>query len=185
MSKTIIDDIIDHVMKAEGGYVNDPNDAGGETNFGITIAVARANGYSGPMRDMDESFARKVYMKQYVIDPGFDKIYQVSKNIGAELIDTGVNCGVGTAGKFLQQSLNAFNNRQAHYNDLLVDGNCGQKTVDALKTFIALRALDGERVMMTALNCLQGAYYIQVSQAGEKKNENFVYGWIKNRVSIW
>ena len=29
-------EIISQVLKHEGGYVNDPTDMGGETNFGIT-----------------------------------------------------------------------------------------------------------------------------------------------------
>ena len=33
---TKFDDIIDIVIKHEGGYVNDPNDLGGETKYGIT-----------------------------------------------------------------------------------------------------------------------------------------------------
>lgn len=34
----------ERVIQHEGGYVNDPRDAGGETKFGITIHTARANG---------------------------------------------------------------------------------------------------------------------------------------------
>ena len=33
---TTFNNIIEVVLKHEGGYVNDPNDLGGETNFGIT-----------------------------------------------------------------------------------------------------------------------------------------------------
>ena len=33
---THFDEIIEKVLEHEGGYVNDPNDLGGETNFGIT-----------------------------------------------------------------------------------------------------------------------------------------------------
>ena len=34
--KTQFDEIIDHVLEHEGGYVNDPKDLGGETKYGIT-----------------------------------------------------------------------------------------------------------------------------------------------------
>ena len=34
--KTTFEEIIEDVLKHEGGYVNDPHDRGGETNFGIT-----------------------------------------------------------------------------------------------------------------------------------------------------
>ncbi len=37
MAKEItFEDSIGHILLSEGGYVNDPNDAGGETNFGIS-----------------------------------------------------------------------------------------------------------------------------------------------------
>ena len=34
--KTTFEEIIESVLEHEGGYVNDPHDRGGETNFGIT-----------------------------------------------------------------------------------------------------------------------------------------------------
>lgn len=34
--------IINHILKWEGGYANDPDDAGGATNSGITIATFRS-----------------------------------------------------------------------------------------------------------------------------------------------
>ncbi len=43
--------IIDAILRAEQGYVDHPNDRGGPTNHGITLAVARANGYDGDMRE--------------------------------------------------------------------------------------------------------------------------------------
>lgn len=45
----------------EGSYSNDPHDPGGETMWGITIAVARENGYVGAMKDMDQSIAKTIY----------------------------------------------------------------------------------------------------------------------------
>jgi replicative DNA helicase len=43
------DKFIDRVLSHEGGYVNDPLDPGGETNWGVTVGFARANGYLGLM----------------------------------------------------------------------------------------------------------------------------------------
>ena len=42
--------VIDQIIKVEGGYVNDPSDSGGETNYGITKHVARKYGYKGSMK---------------------------------------------------------------------------------------------------------------------------------------
>ena len=63
--------IIESVLDREKGYVNNPKDAGGETNWGITIATARRNGYTGPMRDLSRDQAAKIYLNEYVIEPGF------------------------------------------------------------------------------------------------------------------
>jgi lysozyme family protein len=43
------DRLIDELIEREGGYVNHPGDKGGPTRFGNTEAVARAQGYTGPM----------------------------------------------------------------------------------------------------------------------------------------
>src|SRR4051812_11797343 len=44
--------LIEALIDREGGYVDHPADKGGPTCFGITEAVARAQGYSGPMRQL-------------------------------------------------------------------------------------------------------------------------------------
>ena len=67
-----IDSLIDGVIGREGRYSNNPADTGGETMWGITIAVARANGYNGPMKAMPRDVAKSIYMNKYVVGPGFD-----------------------------------------------------------------------------------------------------------------
>ena len=52
------DQIIDEIIRKEGGYVNDPADSGGETNWGITVNRARQSGYNGDMRTMPRSDQR-------------------------------------------------------------------------------------------------------------------------------
>lgn len=177
-----VDEIISGVLKAEGGYVNDARDAGGETNFGITIKVARANGYSGPMRLLSEGAARAIYRKRYVEDPGFDDVLAVYARVGEECVDTGVNMGPAIAGMFLQRALNALNDQGSHYADIMVDGECGPGTLKALRAYRAKRGPAGETVLLRALNCLQGERYIELAEK-RAANEAFVFGWLSNRVA--
>lgn len=174
---TTINAIIEDVLENEGGYVNHKNDLGSETNFGITIATARANGFTGPMKAMSRDFARGVYVKQYVEAPGFDKIAAISPSIGAELVDTGVNMGPKVAAQFLQRALNGLNNQGKDYADLLVDGSAGQKTRDALTAFLKKRGAEGERRLLLLLNALQGERYLSLCE-GRAANEAFLFGWL-------
>lgn len=172
-----IDDVIEHVLANEGKYVNDARDAGGETNFGITIATARQNGFAGPMRDMPRDFAKEVYRRQYVIAPGFDKIAALSMPIAAELVDTGANMGPTVAARFLQRALNGLNQQGKAWHDVSVDGAPGPATREALTAFLRQRGPDGERRLLGLLNALQGARYLELAE-GRSANEAFLYGWL-------
>lgn len=175
------DNIISDIIKVEGGYVNDSTDRGGETNYGITVSVARANGYTGEMRDMPVSFARNLYLQDYVIKPGFDKVGAISESIATKLIDTGVNMGVGTSAKFLQQALNLFNNNQALYLDTAEDGAIGPGTLGTLTKFLAIRSTDGVRTLLKLISALQCSRYVDIATK-DKTQEKFFYGWVANRV---
>lgn len=174
-----IDDIISEILKAEGGYVNDPNDSGGETMYGITVAVARANGYTGSMKDLPLHKARDIYYQKYVVTPGFHKIHELNAAIAAEVVDTGVNMGPVVAGKFLQRSLNALCGA-----GLVVDGAVGPRTLNALYSFMDTRGRDpGTKVLLKTLNSLQCVRYIELVE-NATKNRTFIYGWVANRVNI-
>ena len=172
-----IDDIIEGVLRAEGRYVNNPDDRGGETNWGITKAVARANGYNGQMRDLPRATAKQIYLTRYVVQPGFDKIAVLSPSIAAELVDTGVNMGQAVAARFLQRALNALNQRGADYADIAVDGAAGPGTRTALTAYLAKRGIEGERRLLALLNALQGARYVELCE-GRQANETFMFGWL-------
>lgn len=173
-----LDQILDGIIANEGGYVNNPNDSGQATNFGITQKVAQLNGYSGPMQSLPLSLARAIYQKQYINGPGFAFILPISDKIAFELIDTGVNMGVVVAGQFLQRALNVLTEAK-----LTVDGSVGNVTRNALRGFLTTRKDDGEAIVLKALNCLQGARYISLVESNDK-DRVFVCGWLKNRVSI-
>lgn len=174
---------INDIIKREGGYVNDPNDAGGETNFGITIAVARAHGYTGPMKDLPRQTAEAIYRQSFWGALRLDEVARLSIRIAAEIADTAVNLGPGPAVRFLQEALSAFNLQAKLYPDLTVDGVMGSKSIQALASYLRHRGAEGETVMLRALNALQGAFYLGLVKRRET-DEGFVFGWFAHRVQI-
>lgn len=175
-------DLAPHILGAEGGYVNHPSDRGGETIWGITVETARRYGYAGPMRSMPKASALAIYKQRYWIDPGFDKIADISQLLAAELFDTGVNMGQTIAAGFLQQALNAFNRQGLDYPDILADGDAGPSTRRTLQAYIAKRGARAIPVLLKALNVLQGARYFSI--LSRPANEDFMFGWIDNRVKL-
>lgn len=173
--------LIDEVIAREGGYSNHPADRGGPTNWGITEAVARANGYAGAMRAMPRAEAESIYRRLYWERPGYAFVAEQAPSIAAELFDTAVNMGPATATGFLQRALNALNRNQADYPDLKLDRLIGAKTLKALHSFLALRGKAGETVLLKAMEALQGERYIALAES-RPANEAFLYGWLANRI---
>lgn len=167
---------------AEGGYINDPS--GGETNFGITIKVARQNGYMGPMKDMTAAQAQTIRRAIYYARPGIYLLAPISLSIAQEVYDSGVNMGTGTAVMWLQRALNGLSNRGKLYTKILVDGAVGPLTAAALTAYLTLRGAEGVTVLLRALNCLQGADYIMLEESNETLFAGDLYGWLRARVSI-
>ncbi len=179
--KNLKNTIINGIILTEGGYVDDPSDSGGETNFGITVEVARANGYTGEMKAMPVAVAHAIYEKKYWKAVCADDLVALSMPLAEEVVDTGVNMGTARAGEFLQRSLNVLNERQRLYPDIKVDGAIGAKTIDAVHAYF--NSGRSPMALLKALNCLQGNFYIELAERREK-DERFVYGWLMNRVKI-
>lgn len=169
--------------REEGGYSNNPNDSGKETMYGITEQVARAHGYKGAMKDLPRDVARAVAKAQYWDLMRLDEIATLSRPIAKEMFDTGFNAGQATVVKFLQRLLNVANREQKDYPDIVADGLMGKLSVASLAAFLKKRGPLGETIMLRGLNCLQGAYYVEITERRER-NEEFFNGWIANRISI-
>lgn len=177
------DVIFDEILGKEGGYVNHPDDKGGPTKWGITEKVARAHGYQGNMRDLTRGQALEILEADYWYGPRFDQVSALSPSIAAELCDTGVNMGPNVASKFFQRWLTALNMRGKLYPDLVADGAIGPRTITALRGYLSVRGKEGELVLLKALNCSQGARYLELAEA-RVANEAFLYGWVKERVEL-
>ena len=105
---------LDFVLEHEGGYVNDPQDPGGETIYGISRRAhpeAWANGR--PTRE----HAAEIYLKDYWKPLRCD---QMTPAVALMLFDTGVNTGVARATLMLQTAVKTT-----------VDGKIGPITIKA------------------------------------------------------
>lgn len=169
-----LDQIIDATIKAEGGYVNDPADRGGATKYGITQTVARANGYTGDMRDLPLQTARDIYKREYAVKPGF---IDFPSEIAAELFDTGVNMGTAKATQFLQRAINALSGA-----GITVDGKMGPATRNAVNAYLKSRS-NATDILLKALNGLQCVRYIEIVEANPSQRR-FINGWIANRIEV-
>lgn len=112
--------IFERLIGHEGGYVNNPKDPGGETNWGVTIGTARANGYQGSMRSMSKADAKEIYEKAFWQRAKCD---QYHSGIGYQLFDAAVNHGIGNAIRLLQRAV-----------DVADDGVIGPITLSAINS---------------------------------------------------
>ena len=174
--------LLESLLSREGGFVAHADDLGGSTNFGITAAVARSEGWAGPMRALPRDLALSIYRSRYWTRPGFDIVSRQSPRIAAELFDTGINMGPGTAIAFLQRSLNVLNRQGKDWPDMPVDRIIGAVTLAALARLSILRGTIGETTLLKALNALQGVRYIELAE-GRGANESFLFGWLAGRVA--
>jgi lysozyme family protein len=175
-----IDDLINAVIAREGGFGDHPADRGGATRWGITEAVARADGWSGPMRDLPRDRAVAIYRRLYWSRPRLDVVAALAPKLAAELFDTAVNMGPAVAIGFLQRALTALNRGGGDYADIAVDGRVGPDTLAALDAFLRRRGRSGEGVLVRAVEALQGERYLTLAE-GRPANEAFLYGWLANR----
>lgn len=176
-----LDEAIDELIAREGDYVNNPADKGGPTRWGITEAVARAQGYAGDMRTLPREAAAAIYRRLYWLRPGYGEVARQAPEVAAELFDTAVNMGPETATGFFQRALNALNRDGRDYADIVVDRHIGPQTLAALAGFLKVRGRAGEAVLLKALNALQGERYIALAES-RPANEAFLYGWLAGRV---
>jgi len=151
------DQAFDRLIGHEGGYSNHPDDPGGETMWGVTIAVARANGYAGPMRSLSRDIAKGIYRAQY-----WDKVKADSLPfpVAFQVFDAAVNHGTGQAAKFLQRAAGVVD-----------DGVIGPKTLAAV-------AACGAAVILLLFNAEREQFYTDL-----KTWPSFGKGWSRRVVA--
>jgi len=171
------------VIQREGGYVNNPDDRGGATCWGVTESVARKHGYQGDMKGYPKASAIDVYDAEYWQRLALDDVADYSIDLACKLFDFGVNSGINRAGIHFQRLLNSLNNKGSYYPDLTVDGLVGQKTITALDGFARKRGKHGLFVLACSLNGLRIAFCVGITENNESQ-EAFSFGWLSRIVKV-
>ena len=170
--------ILGSVFAVEGGYVNDKDDPGGETNHGITKAVAIKNGYVGPMISMPKETAGEIYYKNYIKGPGFEPMINISPAVTEELVDSGVNMGPPRPSRWFQESLNSLSRGCKDYACIAVDGQVGASTIGAYQKLQKARGhIQACQLVIKLLDAKQAVYYMGLTNLNK-----YTPGWVANRV---
>lgn len=141
-------------MKWEGGYVNDPNDRGGETNFGISKrSFPHVN-----IKELTEEIAEEIYRWHYWNRIQGDKIH--NQDVANAIFDAAVNFGVYAASLLVQKAVKAKQ-----------DGYIGPITLGMLNSF--------DPVLFLGIFAIERAQrYLDICEA-RPNQKRFLKGWLR------
>ena len=135
------------------GYTIDPNDAGGETKYGI----AKKENPDIDVTNLTWEDAKIIYWNRYWVSEHCD---QLPGRVGALLFDCSVNPGPGVAPKFLQRALG-----------VTADGVIGPQT-------LASANQQDPIALCTSMTNQRTAYYEAVVDA-HPEDQEYLAGWLR------
>jgi len=159
MSK--FDEIIEVVLEHEGGYVNDPKDPGGETNFGI----AKRSHPDVDIKNLTREGAKEIYKEVYWDK---NKVESLPEELWHIYFDMCVNQGKSRAVKIIQRAVNGKG------GSLTVDGGMGPMTI---------AAIGKSRVELDRVRAYRVKYYVDLVTR-KPDLERFYFGWFKRALEV-
>ncbi len=128
-----VTDIADEIVTREGGFVNDPDDPGGATKHGVTLATLKSLGLDltgdgrtdiADVKALSRDRAVAIYLDHYFRRP---RLGDLPEALQAPVFDMYVNAGANAV-KILQRLLIELG------HDLAADGTLGPQTLAAAHT---------------------------------------------------
>jgi len=154
---------MDRVLRMEGGYVDDPADAGGATNFGISQRA-----YPGvDIRHLTREGALDIYRRDYWQNSG---ISLLPDGLAGAVLDLGINMGTFVAIKLLQTALVDVGASVA------VDGRLGPHTLGAAASVDPMDAV-------AALRWRACLHYLAIVEA-RSSQQRFLRGWLRRACAL-
>jgi lysozyme family protein len=184
--------IIKDKTAVEAGYVNNPDDLGGPTIWGITQQTANEDEYkhlwgqfnwNGDMRTMPKEMAYAIYKQGWWDKMQLDRIAAYSWPLAERLFDFAINAGRVNCAQSLQKVLNSLNRNQQLWSDITPLGTTiGPVTLKALDDSMKAFKNDPHWVQQLCMLMfsMQNYHYVHISLE-RARNETFTKGWV-NRV---
>ena len=173
-------EIAQDIVRREGGYVNDPDDPGGPTNYGVTLHTMRRLGLdltgdgqvnTADVKALTKAQAVEIFIDHYFRAPRIDALPQP---LQATVFDMHVNAGANAI-KLLQRLLNDMG------QDVAVDGKIGPHTIRA--SYAAYT--DAPDYMADAYGIARRSYYYDLadrrpaSRKYARRRDGGKGGWIR------
>ncbi|WP_425152894.1 glycoside hydrolase family 108 protein [Candidatus Palauibacter sp.] len=153
-------DAVDLVIEHEGGHVDDPDDRGGETNYGISRRAYPEE----DIRGMTRGRAEAIYERDY---------WPVAKDlpiaVRGTVFDMAVNAGRKRAVTLLQEAL------RSHGSAVAADGRMGPKTLRAAQQI-------DPQLLRDVYTVHRVRHYAKL--AGRRSQRRFLLGWLR-RALAW
>ena len=163
---TTFERAIEEVLQWEGGYVCDPDDPGGETNFGI----CKRSYPEVDIRGLTRAAAIALYRKDFW-DPRYEKLPPL---LATKILDMTVNLGRAAGIRLVQSAINDVR-REIGGVMVTVDGQFGPQTLMALTLMNPLLAL-------RAMRARQAQHYAELALA-RPEQAKFLGGWMRRAVA--
>jgi lysozyme family protein len=172
--------IAEEIVTREGGYVNDPDDPGGATKFGVTVHTLRRLGLDldrdggvdfKDVKLLSRAQAVRIFLQHYYDKPG---IAQLPEIIQASVFDMYVNAGSKSV-KILQDLLAQMGHQVTR------DGIVGPQTIEAARAAEAA----APKHLADAYGIARRNYYFRLADARPTSRKYAMTraggkgGWIK------
>lgn len=124
------DTAFDRLISNEGGYVNNPADPGGETNWGIS----KRSYPNIDIKNLTREGAKAIYLRDFWLRGHMD---EYDSALSFQVFDFAVNSGIETAIRKLQQAAGVADD--GHVGPVTVAAIKARSVTDMLMLFIAER----------------------------------------------
>lgn len=169
-----VDDIVNDILRREGGFVDDPTDKGGATNFGVSLRYMRGIGLDldgdGDVDRDDVLLVTPEKAAQLFKDDFFyrPKINQLIEYLHAPMFDFSVHSGPSAAIRALQKAC-------AHLGyPCTPDGRLGPKTRASVEHLV----LEHSRKRVINALVAERIQFLHEIVADNPPQKRFLGGWI-------